>query len=669
MGGVRITCVGGGPAGLYFAVLARRADPSRHITVYERDRPDDTFGFGVVFSDATMSFLAEQDRETYPAILAHATRWDPITVRHGGQVLRAGGIGFAAVERRRLLAVLREQAAALGVELVFQRAVPDPRELLEGTDLLVAGDGVHSVVRAAFADAFRPRIELGPTRFSWLGTDRPFDSLTFFFEGDEHGCFGAHVYPYGPDRATFIVETDEETFRRAGIDGFGEAETIAYCERLFRGHLDGHRLLANRSSWQRFRTVRCASWHHGRVVLLGDAAHTAHFSVGSGTKMAMEDGLALSQALDRFPGDVEAALAAYEDERRPRVEHIQAMAGTSFDWWAGFRRWTAWPPERFSFHFLTRSQFRYDTLATRDPGYVASVERAADLDVRERLIAVEPAGGDLDELARLAGGRPLALTRLLPVSEDGRVSVEDGRLEDYAGLARRLPLGAQLSHAGPRGACRPRRLGLDRPLPGPEAWPLLAASALPYGPGSAVPRAIDAAGMERVREDFASAAQRAAELGFRFLQLHFGHGYLLATFLSPLTNHRADAYGGPLPNRMRFPLAVLDAARAAFAGELAVAISVCDWQPGGLSEADALAAARLLRDHGADFVTALGGQTTPRAVPPYGRCFQAVLAGKVQTEAGVPAIAAGGVGGLDDARTILLAGRASRCLLDAVRPA
>jgi anthraniloyl-CoA monooxygenase len=664
---VRIVCVGGGPAGIYFAVLAKRADPARLITVYERNRPEDTFGFGVVFSDATMGFLAEQDRATYPEVLAHATRWDPITVRHGGRVVRAGGVGFAAVERRRLLEVLREQARALGVELVFERDVPDPREHLDA-DLVVGSDGVNSGVRSAFAEHFRPRVEVGPTRFSWLGTDRPFDSLTFFFEGDEHGCFGAHVYPYRPDRATFIVETDEETYRRAGIDAFSEADTIAYCERLFAAHLDGHRLLANRSSWQRFRTVRCASWRHGRVVLLGDAAHTAHFSVGSGTKMAMEDGLALSQALDRFPGDVDRALVAYEDERRPRVAHVQAMARSSFDWWAGFARWADWAPERFSFHFLTRSQFRYDTLASRDPAYVGSVERTAGVDVASRLIAVEPAEGDLDELARLAAQHPLALTRLLPVSEDGRIGVEDGRLDDYAGLAGRLPLGAQLGHAGPRGACLSRRRGLDRPLSEDSAWPLQAASALPYGPGSRTPRAMDAADMERVRADFARAARRASELGFRFLQLHFGHGYLLATFISPLTNLRDDEHGGPLENRMRFPLAVLDAARAEFAGELAVAVSATDWQLGGLAEADLLAAARLLRAHGADFVTALGGQTTPRAVPPYGRCFQALLAGKVQTDAGVPAIAAGGVADLDDARTILLAGRAERCLLDSVPP-
>ena len=660
---VRIVCIGGGPGGLYFSVVAKQADPRHDITVLERNRPDDTFGFGVVFSDATTGFLVEQDRRSYPQVLSMAMRWDPITVIHGGRTMRCGGVGFAAIERRALLAVLQERARAIGVRLVFEREVPDPREHLDA-DLLIGSDGVNSAVRRTFEDRFEPRIETGPTRFTWLGTTRPFDSLTFFFEANEHGQFGAHVYPYAPDRATFIVETDELTYERAGIRHFSEEETIRYCERLFARQLDGHRLLANRSTWQQFRTIRCRRWHHGNMALLGDAAHTAHFSVGSGTRMAFEDALALHGALGRHPGDLGAALAAYESERRPRVEHIQRMARTSFDWWASFRRYLRLPPERFSFHFLTRSQLRSETLRARDPDYVAAVERAARLDERSRVVAVEPAGGDQATLVSLAARCPLVLTCPLPVSDDGRVTIEDGRLEDYAELAGRLRLGAQLSHAGPRGACLPRRLGLDRPLPAGSAWPLLAASALPYAVGSAVPRAMDRADMDRVRDDFAAAARLAARLCFRFVQLQFGHGYLLGTFISPLTNRRGDEHGGPIGNRMRFPLEVLDAVRTEFPDELAVAISASDWEPGGLPEEEMLTAARLLHEHGADFVTALGGQTTPRAVPPYGRCFQMLLAGKIQYEAGVPAIAAGGVTDMDDVRTILLSGRAERCLLD-----
>jgi anthraniloyl-CoA monooxygenase len=660
---VRIACVGAGPGGLYFAVLAKRANPAHEVTVYERNRPDDTFGFGVVFSDATIGGLTERDRDVSPELLEHAMRWDPFTVVHQGKVIKAGGVGFAAIERATLLRELRRLAREAGVGLAFEHEVREVRELLDA-DLVVGSDGVNSAVRRAFEDRFRPRVELGATHFSWLGTDRPYDSLTFFFERGEHGWFGAHVYPYRRDRATFIVETDAATYERAGIESFSDADTVAYCERLFREHLRGHRLLSNRSLWQRFRTLSCATWHHANVALIGDAAHTAHFSVGSGTKMAMEDALALSSALERCPGDVPAALAAYEAVRRPQVRHIQEMAATSFDWWASFRHYAHWPPERLSFHFLTRSQFRYETLGARDPAYVRAVEEAGE-DVEARLIGLEPAGGDAGELERLATRHPLALTRLLPVSDDARVTPEDGRLRDYAALVGRAALGAQLGHAGPRGACRPRRRGLDLPLPPGEAWPLLAASALPYSGDGAPPRAMDRADMERVRDDFARSAAEAAALGFRFLQLHFAHGYLLATFISPLTNRRTDEYGGVIENRLRFPLEVLGAARAAFPGELAVAVSATDWEPGGLSEPDLLTAARLLREHGADFVTVLGGQTTPRSLPPYGRCFQMLLAGRVRGEAGVPVIAAGGVTDLADAKTILLSGRADRCLLDA----
>ena len=662
---MRIVCIGGGPGGLYFSILAKRANPAHKVTVYERNRPHDTFGFGVVFSDATMDFLARQDQGTYRDLMKRVTRWDSFTVIHRGRVNSVRGIGFSAIERRQLLLLLQQQARDLGVELLFQHEVTDPNAHLTA-DLVIGSDGVNSVVRSALAQHLRPHIEVGPTHFSWLGTDRPFDSLTFFFEANEHGRFGAHVYPFAPDRATFIVETDAETYRRAGAARFTEADTTAYCERLFTSQLGGHRLLSNRSQWQRFRTVRCASWHHENVVLIGDAAHTAHFSVGSGTKMAMEDALALSRALERSPGDVPGALIAFEQDRRPRVNHIQAMARTSFDWWSTFRHYVDWPPAKFGFHFITRSQFRWDTLVGRDASYLRSVEAAAGIDVRSRVMAVEPAGGDRSELVRLASSHPLTLTRLLPVSDQGRITPDDGRLDDYADLACRFRLGAQLSHAGPRGACLPRRFGTDRPLPAAEGWPLLAASAVRYTPASALPQPMNRSDMEHVREDFAEAARRAACLGFRFLQLQFGHGYLLGTFISPLTNRRRDQYGGGIGNRMRFPLEVLQAARAEFPGELAVAISATDWQVGGLTETDMLAAARLLKDDGADFVTAMGGQTTSQSKPPYGRCFQMHLAGKIQNHAAVPAIAAGGITDLDDAKTVVLSGRAERCLLDSL---
>jgi anthraniloyl-CoA monooxygenase len=374
-----IGVVGGGPAGLYFAVLAKQANPRHRIRLYERNRREETFGFGVVFSENTMGFLTEQDRRNYPAIMAASRRWDPFTVIHGGEVVRCRGVGFSAIERRRLLEILQSQAVDRGVELRYEAPLLD-LTTFDACDLVVLADGVGSMHRDALAAELGTVVEEGPTRFVWLGTTKAFDSLTFFFERSSDGAFGVHTYPYAPDRSTFIVETDEATWQRAGIDTFSEQETIAYCERLFARQLQGHHLLSNRSVWARFRTVRNRRWHVGNRVLLGDAAHTAHFSVGSGTKMAMEDGLGLAQQLERAAGDIEAALQAFEAERRPRVQHIQRMAAASFDWWSSFGHYLDWPPRRFTFHFLTRSQFRYDTLRDCDPSFVRSVEAETGVD-------------------------------------------------------------------------------------------------------------------------------------------------------------------------------------------------------------------------------------------------------------------------------------------------
>ncbi len=635
--------MGGGPAGLYFAVLAKQTDPRHEIDVYERNRPDDTFGFGVVFSDNTMGFLSEQDRRSYPEITDASMRWDPFTVMHGGKVMRCGGVGFSAIGRKKLLEILQRQASELGVRLHFEQPV-DGQEALAGHDLVVASDGVNSGLRERLAEHLEPTVEVGPTRFTWLGTTKGFDSLTFFFERSEHGVFGAHIYPYLPDRSTFIVETDDATWRRAGMDGFSEEDTISYCERLFAGRLEGHRLLSNRSLWAPFRTLTCRRWYHGNLVLIGDAAHTAHFSVGSGTKMAMEDALALSQSLERFRPDVGAALAAYQEERKPRVEHIQRMAATSLDWWANFRHYVDLPAEQFAFHFLTRSQFRYDTLRPRDPGFLAQVEAASSLgDVRERVVE---------------------LSDPIPVSDEGRVTPADRGLADWAGRG----VGAILTHAGPRGATMPRECGLDRPLR-EGAWLLLSASAVAYAPGGQVPREATRADMERVCLDFAAAAAEAARLGFPLLQLDCAQGGLLASFISPLTNLRADQYGGTPENRLRFPLEVLDAVRAAWPADrrLLVAFSATDWASGGLSVPDAFGAARAFRDHGADLVTVLGGQTVWGSTPAYVPCHQMLIAGKIRNEAGVPVVAQGGIADPDDLKTVLLSGRADYCVLDVVR--
>jgi anthraniloyl-CoA monooxygenase len=629
-----IACVGGGAAGLYFAVLAKQANPRHRIRVFERNSPDVTFGFGVVFSENTMGFLSEQDQHTYPEIMAASRRWDPITVIHQGEVVRCGGVGFAAVERRRLLEILQSQARAAGVELFFEHEVHDLAELGE-LDLVVIAGGVHSPHRDA--RAFGTSITLGSTRFAWLGTTKSFDSLTFFFERSEHGVFGVHSYPYGEDRSTFIVETDEATWLRAGMNEFSEEDTVAYCERLFAEHLDGHRLLSNRSIWAPFRTVRNRRWHAGNRVLVGDAAHTAHFSVGSGTKMAMEDGLALAWHLERLDGEVEGALVAFEAERRPRVEHIQQMAETSFDWWQNFRHYVDWRPYKFTFHFLTRSQFRYDTLKDRDPEFLRRVEE-------------EQPELDLE---------PLVLVGSAAVSEDARISLD----QPLAGNFKPVPRGRsglQLNHAGPRGACHPRLLGMDEPLPVAEAWPLVAASPIPYGPLMQLPKELDAERMRQVERDFAAAAATAAAAGFVWLELQFGQGYLLGSFLSAQTNRRSDLYGGDVARRLRFPLAVLTAVRAAWPTNRSLTVAVS-------ADEDLPEVGRALLAAGADALTVLAGQQTYRSAPAFGRVLAMLPAGKLRNETGVPAWTAGGITDLDDVRTVLLSGRAEYVRRDRYR--
>jgi anthraniloyl-CoA monooxygenase len=710
---LKIACAGGGPGGLYFAVLMKQANPGHQIAVYERNRPDDTFGFGVVFSDATMGYLSEQDQRSYPEIMDASMHWQPIEVRHRGEVLRCDNVGFSAIERKMLLNILQRQARDAGVELHFEHEVPD-LAAFEDHELVVAADGVNSTLRNALADRFRPQIEMGSSRFVWFGTDKRFDCLTFFYVETDHGAFGAHIYPYADDRSTFIVETDEETWRRAGMDvstehvqapGLTDVESLEYCERIFADHLEGHRLLGNNSKWLAFPTLRNAAWSHGNVVLIGDAAHTAHFSVGSGTKMAMEDAVALAQHLQRDQ-DIATALREYELERRPRVEHIQRMARTSFEWWATFRHYLKFDPEQFAFHYLTRGQFRYDSLVERDKRFVERVERWADrsgqgllepcrvagLELPNRVVAMPspfymaasgvPGEGHRQELLGLArSGAGLILTEVAAVSESGRITPGDvgiytdeqasawNGVVDSVHEATTARIGLCLSHAGPRGATRPRTAGVDRPLPD-GAWPLVAASAVAYGPGQQVPAELDERGMAEVRDDFGRAAERAAACGFDLLLLDFAHGYLLAGFISPLTNLRKDAYAGSLENRLRFPLEVLDAVRRVWTPgrPLAVAISASDWRPGGVDGDDALRIAAMLREHGCDIVAVQSGWATPDCVPNYARCYQMFWSGRIRHEAGVPTIAAGGIGGVADLNTVILSGRADLCVIDSGRP-
>jgi len=713
---VRIVSVGGGPAGLYFAILMKRADPAHDVVVLERNALGDTFGFGVVFSDATLENLAAADRPSHEAITRAFHPWDDIEIHWKGEVLRSTGHGFAGISRQRLLDVLAARARELGVKVETGREVEDPYALGDA-DLVLGADGVNSAVRRLGAADFGPQIDERPNRFVWLGTTRPFPAFTFWFKRNAHGLWRVHAYQYEPDRSTFIVEATRATFEASGLDPADEDATVAFCEDLFREELGGHRLLKNRSLWRSFPTVRCRSWRRGNVVLVGDAAHTAHFSVGSGTKLAMEDAIALATALSRH-GGVEAALAAYEAERRPVVESLQRAAQQSLSWFESTERYADDPPIRFGFSLLTRSlRLTHDDLRRRDPAYVARVDewfageagrqvgapaprgeagrapppmftpfRLRDLVLPNRVVVsamcqYSATDGTPDDWhlvhlgSRAVGGAGLVMTEMTDVSEDGRISPGCCGMyrEEHAGAWRRIVdfvhresaarIGLQLAHAGRKGATTVPWEG-EVPL-ADGAWPLLAASALPWDAGHATPRAMTRDDMDAVRDDFVRAAAMGVEAGFDLLELHFAHGYLLSSFLSPLTNVRRDAYGGDLAGRLRFPLEVLDAVRRAWPAErpLSVRISATDWAEGGLEPADAVEIARALKAHDVDLVDVSAGQTVPWARPVYGRQFQTPFADRIRHEVGIATMAVGNISSWMDVNTILAAGRADLCAL------
>lgn len=709
---MRIAIVGGGPAGLYFSILMKKADPAHEIAVFERNRPDDTFGFGVVLSDATLGKLEGADEETFAEITRNFYHWDDIDIHYRGGVLRSTGHGFCGISRHVLLEILQRRAAALGVRIEFQREVADPERL--EADLVVAADGVHSGTRRKFADHFRPEIEHRPNRFVWLGTTFPFPAFTFYFKSDRHGLWRVHAYRYAPDRSTFIVEAREETWRAAGADRMSEDETVAFCERLFAEELRGHRLLKNRSVWRSFPVIRCGRWSRGNLVLLGDAAHTVHFSVGSGTRLAMEDAIALCHALGNHR-DLPAALDAYEAERRPLVESMQRAAAVSLRWFEDTERYMTLEPIQFAFSLLTRSfRVTHGELKTRDPAFVGRVDewfadraeaqsgrriprpappplltpfRLRDLVLANRVVvspmcqysADDGTVGDWHLVhlgSRALGGAGLVITEMTDVSPEGRITPGCAGLyrPDHVAAWRRIvefvhrhtdaKIGIQLAHAGRKGSTRRAWEGIDEPLPEGN-WPILSASPIPYHPHSQVPREMTRADMDKVRDDFIRAARMADEAGFDLIEIHMAHGYLLASFLSPLTNHRRDEYGGPLENRLRFPLEVFDAVRRAWPAHkpISVRISATDWVPGGTTPDDAVAIARALRAHGVDIVDVSAGQTVPYAKPAYGRQFQTPFSERVRLEAGIPTMAVGNISSYTDVNTILAAGRADLCCL------
>jgi anthraniloyl-CoA monooxygenase len=722
---MRILCVGGGPAGLYLALLMKRADARHCIRVVERNRPYDTFGWGVVFSDQTLGNLAEADPETAAEIAGAFNRWDDIDVHFKGRTITSGGHGFCGIGRKRLLNILQHRCESLGVELVFETSVDDEHAAAASfdADVIVAADGINSRVRERYAESFRPDIDLRQCRFVWLGTKKRFPAFTFAFEETPHGWFQAHAYQYDGDTSTFIVETPENVWRRAGLAEMSQEESIAFCERLFARYLDGEPLISNakhlRGSaiWIRFPRVICRSWTHWTrvsdrnvpVVLIGDAAHTAHFSVGSGTKLALEDGIALARALCGA-ADMRAALATYAAQRSIEVLKLQNAARNSTEWFEHVDRYTSFDALQFAYSLLTRSQrISHENLRLRDASFVRKAEswyahRAGEAPGRPpppmltpfklrgvtlvNRIVVSPMAqyscvdGTPDDYylvhlgSRAHGGAGLVFTEMTCVAADARISPgcaglytdahRDAwrRIVDYVHARTNARIALQLGHAGPKGSTQVGWEDADEPLAAGN-WPLVAPSSLAYGPRNQVPHAMSTDDMERVRDEFVAATRRAVECGFDWLELHCAHGYLLASFLSPLTNRRDDRYGGSLEHRCRYPLEIFRAMREHWptAPPMSVRISAHDWAPGGNTPDDAVAIARLFKDAGADLMDVSSGQTTREARPIYGRMYQTPFSDRIRNEVGIATMAVGAIFEPDHVNSILMAGRADLCAL------
>ncbi len=706
---MRAACIGGGPAGLYFAISMKRRDPAHDVVVIERNRADDTFGWGVVLSDETLANLAANDPDSAAAIRAEFAYWDDIAVHYRGTKTVSGGHGFCGIGRMKLLLLLQERARALGVELRFDTEADDAAQLMRDFDLVVAADGVNSRTRAAFADRFGPQVDTRACKFVWLGTHQKFgDAFTFMFEETDRGWVWAHAYQFDADTATFIVECSEATWSAHGFGEMTREESIATCETIFRDHLDGHRLMSNArhlrgAAWLNFNRILCERWSHENLVLLGDAAATAHFSIGSGTKLAFESAILLADLVHGEP-TLRTAFGRYEEQRRLEVLRLQSAARNSTEWFESLDRYLHLDPVQFNYALLTRSQrISHENLRLRDGKWLNAAEawfqrrsgsntrRApmfAPFKLREMVLANRVVVSPMAQYRavdgcptdwhfahyaeRAKGGAGLICVEMTCVSPQGRITpgctglyapeheAAWRRLTDFVHAETQARICCQIGHSGRKGSTQLGWEEMDAPLPDGN-WPLLSASAIPWSPRNSVPHAMDRADMDRVRDQFAAAAAMADRAGLDMLELHAAHGYLISSFISPLSNVRTDAYGGSLRNRMRWPLEVLGAMRAVWPEEkpMSVRISANDWVGDrGVTPDEAVTIAAMFVAAGVDIVDVSAGQTSTDAAPVYGRMFQTPFSDRIRNEIGAATMAVGNIYEPDHVNSILLAGRA-----------
>ena len=708
---MRTVILGGGPGGLYFAISLKLRNPAHEVVVIERNRPNDTFGWGVVLSADTLDNLDVNDAKSAKAIRDSFVYWDDIAVHYRGAVMRSGGHGFSGVGRMRLLNILQERATELGVEIRYETEA-QPIEAYKDFDLIVGSDGVNSRVREAFADVFKPDIDVRACKYIWLGTHQKFnDAFTFIFEKTEHGWIWVHAYQFNADTATFIVECSEETWKKSGFDKMSTDETTAYCEKIFARYLNGNKLMSNArhlrgSAWLNFNRVLCERWSTGNVVLLGDAAATAHFSIGSGSKLAMESAIALANYIDSEP-DMAAAFARYEDERRTEVLKLQSAARNSIEWFEDVERYLHLDPVQFNYSLLTRSQrISHENLRARDGAWLAGAEkwfeqqatgstpndarrpmfvplRVRGVELKNRVVvspmaqyrAVDGTPSDwhlVHYAERAKGGAGLVFTEMTCVSPEGRITpgctgmyapeheAAWKRIVGFVHAESDAKIALQLGHAGAKASTQLGWEESDAPLASGN-WPIVSASDVPWSPNNQTPRAVTRADMDNIRDDFVRAAQMGDRAGFDWLELHYAHGYLLSAFITPITNTRTDEYGGSLENRLRFPLEVFHAVRKVWpdAKPISVRISANDWVGDkGITPQDAVDIARILHEAGVDMVDVSAGQTSLEAKPVYGRMFQTPFSDRIRNEAGVATLAVGNIYEPDHVNSILMAGRA-----------